>query len=357
MSIYVELPHHSYEIIVKKGALATVGQWVAGLWTPQQVCVVTDDTVDGLYGNMVVDQLEAQGFIVIKAVIEAGEASKSLENAEKIYQLLTANQFTRSDGILALGGGVVGDLAGFVAATFMRGIHFLQIPTTLLAQVDSSIGGKTAVNTNYAKNIIGAFWQPDGVLIDPDTLGTLEDRRVSEGIAEVIKYAAIADKQLWDLLTTLPNKEAVRKEAEKVIHACLAIKKAVVEADEFDHGQRLILNFGHTIGHAVEKTAGYGVVTHGEAVSIGMIQISRIAENKGLSPKGITQALDEMVRKFDLPVETTYWPEDVLFEAITHDKKARGKKINLVLLKQIGEAFLSPTPVTKLHDYLKKEEK
>ena len=357
MSIQVELPQHSYEIIIEKGALSRIGQWVNALWSPQKICLITDKNVDSLYAQTVSEQLTNAGYMVIKAVIEPGEASKSLQQAEKLFQLLTEKQFTRSDGIIALGGGVIGDLAGFVAATFMRGIHFLQIPTTLLAQVDSSIGGKTAVNTSYAKNIIGAFWQPEGVLIDPDTLLTLTPRRVSEGLAEVIKYAAIADKNLWETLVNINGREEIVQQSEQIIEACLAIKKTVVEADEFDNGQRLILNFGHTIGHAVEKTAGYGKITHGEAVAIGMIQLTNVAEKKGIPETGTTESLREMVRKFELPEETTEWQERALFEAITHDKKARGNRVKLIVLNKIGEATILPTPLNELMDYLKKEEK
>ena len=315
----VTLPNHTYDILIEKGGLSRVGEWVAQLWKPQRIAVITDSTVDQLYGATVVAQLSQAGFVVSTFVVPAGEPSKSLANAERIYDHLAQHQFTRSDGIMALGGGVIGDLAGFAAATYMRGIHFVQVPTTLLAQVDSSIGGKTGVNTRSAKNLVGAFWQPDGVLIDPDTLQTLEERRVREGIAEIVKYAAIADEQLWQQLQQLTGVQDLVTHAEPIIRACLEIKRRVVEEDELDNGIRLILNYGHTIGHAIENTAGYGVVSHGEAVAIGMVQINQVAERKGHTSTGTTEQLVALLQKFELPISHQPWDEDTLYQALTHD--------------------------------------
>lgn len=351
----VQLPHHSYQIQVKKGGLNQVGRWVADLWQPQKIAIITDETVDGLYGEEVLQQLQVAGFDVYKIAIPAGEPSKSLAQAEKLFAFLASHQFTRSDGIVALGGGVIGDLAGFVAATYMRGIHFLQVPTTLLAQVDSSIGGKTAVNTTSAKNLVGAFWHPDGVLIDPLTLTTLPKRRIREGIAEIVKSAAIADETLWQTLSELPDEEALLAQAEAVITACLQVKKSVVEEDELDNGRRLILNFGHTIGHAIENSAGYGVVSHGEGVSLGMVQISRVAEEKALMPEGITADLIQMLTKFNLPTDATEWDEAALYQALTHDKKTRGTTIKIVLLTKIGEAKILDVTIEEMREFLRRE--
>ncbi|MBL1224489.1 3-dehydroquinate synthase [Enterococcus sp. BWR-S5] len=350
----VQLPTHEYQIIIEKGSLSAIGAWTASLWKPQKIAIITDETVDALYGSTVLTQLKEQGFEVTKFAVPAGETSKSLANTERIYEHLAENQFTRSDGILALGGGVIGDLAGFAAATYMRGIHFLQVPTTLLAQVDSSIGGKTGVNTKNAKNLVGAFWQPDGVLIDPDTLNTLEPRRVREGIAEIVKSAAIADRHLWELLSGLKDEQELLEQAVTIITACLEIKRKVVEEDELDNGIRLILNFGHTIGHAIENTAGYGVVSHGEAVAIGMVQINRVAEEKGLTPKQTTQQLIELLKKFGLPISYEQWNEETLYQALTHDKKTRGTAIKIILLDEIGKAKIVPTDIEEMKDYLKR---
>ncbi|BCA85731.1 3-dehydroquinate synthase [Enterococcus saigonensis] len=349
----VNLKEHSYEIIIKRGALEQLGTWVSSLWMPQKIAVITDSNVAPLYSEIVMKQLTAAGFAPHLAVVPAGETSKSLKQAARLYDFLAEAGFTRSDGIVALGGGVVGDLAGFVASTFMRGIHFLQIPTTLLAQVDSSIGGKTGVNTQKAKNLVGTFNQPSGVLIDPDVLKTLEIRRVREGIAEIIKSAAIADLVLWNKLTDLKDEADLLKQAEEIITAALEIKRHVVQEDEFDNGMRLILNFGHTIGHAIENTAGYGVVSHGEGVALGMIKINHIAEAKGLSPLGSTKQLQLMIEKFHLPTNLPNWDETALYSAITHDKKARGTTLKIILLEQIGKAKIVEIPLIEMKDYLK----
>lgn len=354
MKIQLTLPHHAYQLWIETGALSQVGTWVKSLWTPQQIVVITDDTVNDLYGDQVVQAIEKAGFKVSLYAIPAGEQSKSLASAEKIYQFMAEQGMTRKDGVIALGGGVVGDLAGFIASTYMRGIHFLQIPTTLLAQVDSSVGGKTAVNTATAKNLVGTFAQPDGVLIDSNTLQTLEPRRVREGIAEIVKYAAIKSTDLWQLLDSFHDEADLLAHATEVIAACCTIKKEVVQQDELDTGERLQLNFGHTIGHALEQNAGYGVVTHGEGVAIGMVQISQIAEQKQEMPQGTTQLLKEMLEKFHLPTDYADWNEATLFEALSHDKKTNGGSIRIILLEKIGQAKLKKMPIEEMKDYLKK---
>jgi 3-dehydroquinate synthase len=352
MKLTVTLPNHSYDLTIEKGLLDHIGEWAAKIWTPQKVVIITDTNVQPLYGDQVKKGLKEAGFEPSTFVIEAGEQSKSLATAAEIYDFLAEEGLTRSDGIIALGGGVVGDLAGFVASTYMRGLHFLQVPTTLLAQVDSSIGGKTAVNTSKAKNLVGTFAQPDGVLIDPLTLNTLELRRVQEGIAEIIKSAAIADKDLWQQLASLKDEQDLIDHAVEIIAACCKIKRKVVEEDELDHGVRLLLNFGHTIGHALENTAGYGKLTHGEGVAIGMLQITRIAEEKGLTPAGTTDQLRQMIQKFHLPTTSDHWDKQTLYTALTHDKKTRGGKINIILLEAIGTAKIVRIPIEEMKSYL-----
>lgn len=354
MELTINLPDHHYTIWIEKGAIAKVGTWVASLWQNKQILIITDQTVDSLYGEQVEKALVAAHFIVDRYAIPAGEQSKSLAQAEKIYQFLAQKGYSRQDGIIALGGGVVGDLAGFVASTYMRGIDFLQVPTTLLAQVDSSIGGKTAVNTDFAKNLVGTFAQPAGVLIDPETLQTLEKRRVAEGMAEVVKYGAIADRKLWQKLVSLESLADVLEQAEEIILACCKIKAQVVEKDELDQGIRAILNFGHTIGHAVEKVAGYGIVTHGEAVAIGMIQMTKIAEEKGETPSGTTKQLAQLLAKFELPTTYENWQEEALFDALSHDKKVKRDQLTIILLEQIGKAKTKTIPLNEVKDYLKK---
>lgn len=351
----VSLPHHSYDLHIERGALGHVGQWVSSLWEPQQIMVISDDRVASIYGDNVVGDLQRAGFKVDIVTIPEGEPSKSLASAEMIYEVLAKKGMTRKDGIIGLGGGVVGDLTGFVSSTYMRGLHFLQIPTTLLAQVDSSVGGKTAVNTASAKNLVGTFAQPDGVLIDIDTLKTLEPRRVREGIAEIIKTAAIADPILWEKLVSYTDEQELLDHVEEVVIACCDVKRKVVEEDELDNGQRLILNFGHTIGHAIENTAGYGVVTHGEGVAIGMVQINRIAEKKGETPQGTTEQLINMLTKFSLPIEYDNWNIERLYSSLTHDKKTQGNKIRIILLDEIGTAKIVPISLEEMKDYLEKE--
>lgn len=350
--MHIQLTNHSYDILIQKGALQTVGQWVSQQWGKQKVGIITDTNVAPLYAEQVKKSLEEQGFKVSIYVVTAGEQSKSLQEAEKLYQSLAEDQFSRSDGIIALGGGVIGDLAGFVASTFMRGLHFLQIPTTLLAQVDSSIGGKTAVNTSAAKNLVGTFAQPAGVLIDPEVLQTLDTRRIREGIAEIVKSAAIADVQLWEILQTLKDEHELIEQAETIIPLALQVKKHVVEEDEFDNGSRLTLNFGHTIGHGIENTAGYGVVSHGEAVAIGMVMISQEAERQQLMPAGITDQIRQMLKKFHLPTQLETIQPVAVYQAITHDKKTRGSNIKIILLEKIGQAKIVTLPVEEIKKYI-----
>lgn len=352
MEIKVTLPHHSYLLQIQTGLLDHCGEWVKSLWQPQRIVIVTDENVNRLYGEKVLSSIRSAGFDAHLAVVPAGETSKSLAVAEELFASFLEAGLTRSDGVIALGGGVIGDLAGFAASTYLRGVHFLQIPTTLLAQVDSSIGGKTAVNLKQGKNMVGTFSQPDGVLIDPLTLNTLEIRRVREGIAEVVKSAAIADKKLWDLLASLKDEIDLLQHAEQVIAACCEVKRKVVEEDELDTGNRLKLNFGHTIGHGIEQVAGYGVCAHGEAVAIGMVQMNRVAESKGLTPKGTTVELIEMLMKFHLPIEWTPWEPEKLLAAMVHDKKTSGDSVRIIQLKQIGEATILRIPIQELRDYL-----
>lgn len=352
--IKVQIPGHEYELIITKNHLDQVADWVKGLWSPRMIALITDERVAPLYADHVKVQLEAVGYKVIVFTVPPGEESKSLEMATMLYQQLIHYQFSRKDGVIALGGGVVGDLAGFVASTYMRGLAFLQIPTTLLAQVDSSIGGKTAVNLAEGKNLVGTFYQPDGVLIDVSTLETLPLRHIREGIAEIVKSAAIADPQLWQLLVTLNDEKDVLTHSIEVITACCEIKRKIVEEDEKESGQRMILNFGHTIGHAIEKTVGYGKVNHGEAVAIGMVQISQAAENQQQMPDGMTQQLKTMLEKFHLPteLEETDWNQRELYKAICHDKKNLGGQMNIILLEEIGKAVIKSIPTEEMKQYL-----
>lgn len=353
-TLHVNLPDHPYDLIVERGCLPKSGQWAADLWQPQKVVIITDNHVGKLYGETVKLSLEAAGFEVAVFDFLEGEASKNLTTVDRAYQFLADFGMTRSDGVVALGGGVVGDLAGFVASTYMRGIHFLQIPTSLTAQVDSSVGGKTGVNTAYAKNMVGTFTQPDGVLIDPNCLATLGKRELYEGMGEVIKCGLIADAELWDILQGMTGDvDNLLDNAEALIYHSCDVKRKVVVEDELDNGTRLYLNFGHTIGHAVEATAGYGKVMHGEGVAIGMIQITKVAEDKGLVEEGLTEKIREMVLKFHLPTTFEDWDVVRLAKAITLDKKARGAMVKTVLVPKVGEAFINEIAMADVLEWLK----
>lgn len=355
MKLRVNLPDHPYDIIIERGSLDRAGAWVKSLWQPQKITIITDSRVGSLYADRVKASLEGAGFEVLVFTFLEGEASKNLTTVNQAYDFLIEAGMTRSDGIVALGGGVVGDLAGFVASTYMRGIHFLQIPTSLTAQVDSSIGGKTGVNTPLAKNIVGTFAQPDGVLIDPDTLATLGQRELIEGMGEVIKYGLIDDLTLWQELQDMSGSpDSILDHAETIIYRSCEVKRKIVVADERENGVRMYLNFGHTIGHAIEATAGYGQVMHGEAVALGMIQISRVAEKKGLMPAGLTEAIIAICQKFGLPVDHEPWPVEDLYQALTHDKKARGNQIKLVLVPELGKASIHQIDLSQMRDFLEK---
>lgn len=339
MKLHVDLAHAPYDIIIEAGALARVGSWAASIWQARAVTLVTDSQVGPLYADQVADSLTQAGFTVHTFTFPEGEASKTLETATALHDFMIERGMTRSDGLIALGGGVVGDLAGFAASTYMRGLAFLQIPTSLTAQVDSSIGGKTGVNRPKAKNIIGTFAQPKGVLIDPEVLRTLGQRELIEGMGEVVKYGLIEDVALWDLLTQMDGSpEAILAHAETIIYHSCDVKRKIVVQDEFEGGIRMFLNFGHTLGHAIEQTAGYGQVMHGEAVAIGMVKLTQMAEQAGWVAPGLAVQIASMCRKFGLPTDYAPWQPDALYAALTHDKKARGQTIQLVLVPEIGQA-------------------
>ncbi|MBP2621761.1 3-dehydroquinate synthase [Streptococcus panodentis] len=355
MKLNVNIPQHPYDIVIEREILGQAGDWLSQLWQPQKVIIVTDNRVAALYAEKVKLSLEAAGFETYVFDFLEGEASKNLRTVNKLYEYMVKLGMTRSDGMVALGGGVVGDLAGFAASTYMRGIHFAQIPTSLTAQVDSSIGGKTGVNSPWAKNMIGTFAQPDGVLIDPEVLQTLGRRELIEGMGEVVKYGLIEDKELWEELLDMDGSpESILEHADSIIYHSCDVKRKIVVEDELENGVRMYLNFGHTIGHAIEATAGYGKVMHGEAVAVGMVQIARAAEQRGLMPAGITDEIAAMCRKFGLPVEHEPWDVDRLHEALSHDKKARGSNIKLVLVPELGSAAIHQISLDEMKEFLQR---
>ena len=324
-----------YEILIEHGILDNAGEHIRPLTKAIRAVIISDTNVSPIYSDRVKDSLEKSGFETSVFVFEAGESSKRLSTIEKMYTHLFENNITRTDIIVALGGGVTGDMAGFAAATYLRGIDFVQIPTSLLAQVDSSVGGKTAVDLPAGKNLVGAFWQPVLVLIDPDTLNTLPEKFFKDGLGEVVKYGCIRSASLFERLENENAKDFI----DDIIFECVSIKRDVVEHDERDTGERAILNFGHTLGHALEKLNGYTNLTHGEAVAAGSAIITRISERHGLTAQGTAQRLENLLKKYDLPV-TSEFPLAEIVNATRGDKKSTGKSIKFVFLKETGECFV-----------------
>ncbi len=338
----VELGVSSYEVRVGTGLLARTGLWLKEKGFSGKAVVITDAIVKGLYGDALVQGLTNAGFKVTTLEVPAGEEQKSLETAGRLYHELTGAYTERTTPVLALGGGVIGDLAGFVAATYMRGLPLIQVPTTLLAQVDSSIGGKVAVDHGQLKNTIGVFYQPRLVIADIDTLKTLPEDEMSSGLAEVIKHAAIRNRQLLNFLDI--NLERARALNTSVLEVIVLenarIKAEVVEKDEKESGLRGILNYGHTVGHAVEAVSNFQL-KHGQAIAIGMTAAARISGRMGTLDESDVIRLTNVIKKAGLPTEMPDLPIEDIIAAMEHDKKVRQDKIMFVLLKSIGDAFIT----------------
>ena len=337
-----------YEVTIGRGLLDTVGRQAAGQWKGRSAAVVSDSTVAPLYLNRVKDSLERAGFRVHSFVFPAGEDQKNGGTYLKLLEFLAARRLTRADGLIALGGGVVGDLAGFAAATFLRGIGFLQLPTTLLAAVDSSVGGKTAIDLTNGKNLAGAFYQPQAVLCDLDTLDTLPAEVFADGCAEVIKYGMIGDPALLARLETVD----FRADPEELVARCVAQKRDLVEQDEFDTGARQLLNLGHTLGHGVEACSGY-TVSHGRAVAIGMTLVTRAAVAFGRCPAEVLPRLRRLLERYGLPDATAYSAQ-ALYEKTLSDKKRSGDTISLVVPIAWGASQLVWIPVSELPAWIER---
>lgn len=334
----VGLDNRSYEIVIGTDILDSIGEQCRNAGLRGRAAVVTNTVVGPLYYKRVLKSLEAAGFAVELIETPDGEAHKNLTTLHDIYTGLISKDFNRGSFIVGLGGGVTGDMAGFAAATFLRGIPFVQVPTTLLAQVDSSVGGKTGVNHELGKNLIGAFYQPALVLADVASLDTLPQREYLAGVAEVVKYGVILDAALFEELEQsvdkILNRDAVL--LERIIKQCCALKAAIVEQDELESGVRAALNYGHTLGHAVEALAGYGAFLHGEAVAIGMVQAARLSEKGGFSSSDCTERIRLLLSALGLPVELPVFPHDDYLRVLMRDKKVRDKGITFVFNRGIG---------------------
>ena len=320
----------TYDVIIDKGLLDRVGELAKKASLSGKACIISDSNVAPLYMERVKNSLIKEGFCVCEYVFPAGEASKTAETFLGILNFLAENRFSRKDVLFALGGGVVGDITGFAAATYMRGIKFVQLPTSLLAAVDSSVGGKTGIDLKSGKNLAGAFYQPEMVLFDMDTLQTLPKEFFADGMAEVIKYAIIRGRGIDSLIL-----DGAEKNLEEIVGRCVEIKRDVVNEDEFEGGIRMILNFGHTAGHAIEAESDFAL-SHGRCVAVGMYIVTRAWEKRGLCKEGTANALVKMLEKFSLDTKCDYTPETLLQRARS-DKKAEGENINLVVPLSVGE--------------------
>ena len=336
-----------YEVCIEGGCLDRLGEKLTTLTNPCTVAVISDTTVFPLYGQRVCDSLRAAGFRVVSFVIPSGENAKNLTTYGEVLTFLAQNRLTRSDLLAALGGGVVGDLTGFAAATYQRGIRYIQIPTTLLAAVDSSVGGKTAVDLSVGKNLVGAFHQPALVWCDPDTLATLPSAVFRDGCAEVIKYGLLGDANFFDRL----SQENIEQHLASVIARCVQMKCDVVSEDEFDRGRRQLLNLGHTFGHAIEGVSGY-TLSHGHCVAIGMALMCRAATSLGYCATSVCEAVESLLRRYDLPTQSPYGLAQ-LRGAVLADKKMDGASIHLAVPYAIGDTRLVKIPASQLEDWLR----
>lgn len=345
--ISVTLASHQYDVLIEPGLLKTAGERIAQIWSPRKIALISDDNVAPLYQKDLAAQLTNQGFEVHCYDFPAGEASKSLAQLQRLSEKLAKANFNRDDAVIALGGGVTGDLVGFLAATYMRGISLIQIPTSLLAQVDSSVGGKTAVDLGTTKNIIGAFYEPDLVLIDPQTLTTLPIRDLVEGYGEIVKAAAMVGNGFWRLIEQIDSPAAILKHALELSKFSIQFKADIVMADEKESGQRQLLNFGHTIGHAIEALSA-GELRHGEAISIGTVAICRAFEAAGKTAPGTTQKITSRLTAVGLPITSPWLASNRVLELIKHDKKNHNGYLNLVYVKEIGVPTILKVPTNQI---------
>ena len=337
-----------YEVLIGSGLLDGAGELVRqALPKAEKIAVISESTVHPFYGARLRQSLESAGYVVAEYVLPCGEASKNGENFLKILNFLAANRLTRSDAVAALGGGMVGDLAGFAAASYLRGVACVQLPTTLLAGVDSSVGGKTAIDLDMGKNLAGAFCQPARVICDYDTLGTLPESVFTDGCAEVIKYGVLADPGLFAHL----EKKGRDFELEYVLDRCVSIKRDYVCADEFDTGLRRQLNLGHTFGHAVEAASNFEL-SHGKAVAIGMAVVARAAAAKDLCPRECAGRITALLEKFGLPTKTDM-DMDALYGHMLSDKKRLGGTVNIIVPEDIGRCRVLPLPVGQAGEFMK----
>ena len=342
----------NYNIYINRNISGEFIQYLKDNFSGKKIAVITDHNLENLYGKMLNEVITENGFINKIISIKPGEESKSLDTLQEIYKELSNFKIKRDDLIITFGGGVVGDLGGFAASTYLRGIKYIQVPSSLLAQVDSSVGGKVAVDLPWGKNLVGSFYHPAAVFMDPELLKTLDKKYLHDGLAEVIKYGCIRDKNIIDKLMKFENDSELLDNIDDIIFTCCSIKKSLVEIDEKDFGERMLLNFGHTLGHAIEKYFNYKKYTHGEAVGIGMYYITRKSEQMGITDKGSSEIIKSVLNKYGLPYEMPEVNRQDIFDTVALDKKSNSEGINLILLKKIGEAFIRMTEINELDNYI-----
>jgi len=341
-----------YSVLIGGNLLQSCGKIISGKMKPYRAALISDENVMRLYGQCVETSLTVAGFQVSSFAFPAGEQSKTPETLFAILDFLATHGFDRSDVVVALGGGVAGDVAGFAAAIYMRGMSLVQIPTSLLAMVDSSVGGKTAVDLPQGKNLAGAFKQPQEVICDTQVLLSLPPEQFSCGMAEVIKYAMICDEELFGRLSAADGKNGLNDDTlKRVISRCVEIKGEIIARDEFDNGERRLLNFGHTIGHAIEKCSEY-TLNHGQAVGIGMTVMTDISERLGICRSGTKESLVKILSAFGLP-SVTGFSAKALLEGILTDKKRYGSEIALVLPKKVGECVCRSFPISEIEGLIR----
>lgn len=337
----------TYDIIIDKGLINNCGEYIRKVTDAKRAAVISDSNVSAIYAHTVLQSLEKEGFETSLFVFSAGESNKTMDTVNDMLNFMADKHLTRKDIVVALGGGVTGDLAGFASAIYLRGIDFVQIPTSLLAQLDSSVGGKTGCDLQAGKNLAGAFHQPSAVIIDTDTLSTLPDKYMIDGMGEAIKYGCISSQKLFAKLESEP----IFSFTEEMIYDCVSIKAKAVENDFYEKGERILLNFGHTMGHAIEKYLNFSGISHGCAVGIGMVMMAQACEKLCIAKPGTTERIKRILRKYGLPISTDA-DLSKLCEIALSDKKCRDDYINLVAISDIGKCFVKPVSGQKLFSFM-----
>lgn len=352
-TVTIETDQKNYNVQIGSNLIESLDHYVRQNLKGTKVVLISDKNVWHYHGETIRKSFADTPYTVHRLLIQPGEASKHISKIQSLYQALIRLEVTRNDLIVAFGGGVVGDLSGFIASTYLRGIPFIQVPTSLLAMVDSSVGGKVAVNLDEGKNLVGNFYHPEVVLIDPELLRTLSTREFSSGMAEVLKYGCIEDRNLFMSCVNLYQAQDIYKNVIPIIKRCCEIKGQLVKEDEKDKGSRMLLNFGHTLGHAIEKAMNYEGITHGEAVAIGMYQISLISEKMAWTADGTTNEIGKALNIIGLPTESSMDFEKRFLSTIRNDKKRSGDLLNLIILRELGKAEIKSLTMDQIESLFK----